>query len=564
MLRLMTNMRVLAKISIPAFVVAVACLAIVVYAMISLDSLAGTTDSIIGGEVKRVELALEAEALFNSAAVTEKNVIMYAEDSDRRAGIVLYTKITDDVMHILDRLAAITNAGDQQALVEAFRAAVGYRGKTSAKVFALALDHEAAAAFTLSRTEGAKARKAAVDSVDKLIMLNRQRLEDARAEAQRLAQQGRSVLIATSVIGLCIAFALLGWIAAFQVGRPLGAMTRQMAQLASGDLTIEVVGAQRNDEVGGLARSLEVFKQNAITQRRLEAEQRDEQAAKEKRQRTVEAYIAVFDTSARGAIEMLASAATELSATSKSMSIVADETARQSTTVAAGSEQASTNVQTVAAATEQLSASIREITRQVGESARVASTAVAEAAATNGKMQGLTAAADKIGEVISLIRSIAGQTNLLALNATIEAARAGEHGKGFAVVASEVKALASQTAKATEEISAQIASIQGATLGAAEAIRGIGATVGKIEEIASAIASNVEEQGLATQEIARNVQEAARGTEMINVSISEVNRAASESGASAGEVLTAANELGMQAERLRADIGDFLGKIRAA
>lgn len=564
MLKLMTNMRVLAKITVPATIIAIVCLAIVAYAMVSLNSLAGTADSVIRGEAKRVELALEAEALFNSAAITEKNIILYTEEADIRAGIALYAKLVDSVMRDLDQLVAISTAADQRAEIEAFRAAVSRRNTISAKVFELALKQQDAAAFALSRGEGAAARRLAIQSVDNLIALNRSKLDDARIGAQSMAAHGRIVLIVTSIVGLCVAFGLLGWIAAFQVSRPLAVMTREMERLASGDLTVKVVGADRQDEVGGLVRSLEVFKQNAITARHLEAEQNKEQLRKTHRQQAIESYIATFEGSASEAIRTLAAAATELSATSKSMSINADETARQATKVAVGSEEASTNVHTVAAATEELSASVREISRQVTDSARIASAAVSEARETNEKMQGLTEAAGKIGEVINLIQNIAAQTNLLALNATIEAARAGEHGKGFAVVASEVKALANQTARATEEISKHVVSIQGATLGAAEAIRGIGETVGKIEGIASMIAAGVAEQGAATQEIARNVQEAARGTQVITASISGVNSAASETGAAAGEVLTAADELGMQAERLRADIDDFLIKISAA
>jgi len=564
MLRCMKNIRIVGKIAIPAALIAVACFAIVSYAMLSLDTMAWTAENVIRGESKRVELSLQAEAQFNSAAISEKNAILAADPAEIRAAIDRYNALVDDVGHSLDQLAAITHDADQQAMVAAFRQAVAQRRAISAKVFALALKQQGAEATAMSSGAGAKARREAINSVDRLIALNRARLEAAREGVQSLANRARVVLIGTSLIGLCVAFGLLGWIAAFQIGRPLSAMTRQMGRLADGDHTIEVLGADRHDEVGALARSLEIFKQNAITARRLEAEQREEQARKENRQQAIEGHIAVFDNSASTAIATLASAATELSATARTMSETTAETGRQAGNAAAGSVQASSNVQAVAAAAEELSASVREISRQIAECARIAADAVREAEATNGKMRGLAEAADKIGAVISLIQKIAGQTNLLALNATIEAARAGGHGKGFAVVASEVKALASQTATATGEISTHIASIQGATHGAVDAIRDIAATIGKIDQIMVIVASAVEQQGAATQEIARNVQESARGTQLITMNISGVNHAVSETGAAVGNVLEAANELGMQGEHLRRDFGDFLAKIRAA
>jgi methyl-accepting chemotaxis protein len=564
MLRLMTNMRILIKLAIPAVVIAVACLLIVGYAIVSLNSLAETSDSVIRGEAKRVELSLQAEAQFNSAAISEKNAILATGPASLREAIDRYNTAVDEVGRSLDQLAAITEAADQLASVDAFRNAVAQRRAVSAKVFALALVQKDGEAIALSSGAGAQARKLAVRSVDRLIALNRERLDSARQGEQALATRTRIVLVTISLAGLCVAFALLGWIAAFQIGQPLSAMARQMQRLAAGDLSICVAGAEREDEVGALARSLEVFKHNAITGRRLEAEQREEQSRKEHRQRAIEGHISVFDKSASAAIATLAAAATELSATSKSMSDTAAETSRQAGNAATGSQEASNNVQTVAAATEQLAASVSEIARQVAACSGVAADAVREAEATNTKMRGLTEAADRIGTVIALIKNIASQTNLLALNATIEAARADEHGKGFAVVASEVKALANQTATATGEISTHIASIQGATHGAVEAIRGIAATIGKIDQITVMIASAVEQQGAATQEIAHNVQLSAQGTQVISMSISGVNHAVAETGEAAGNVLEAANELGMQGEHLRRDIGEFLANIRAA
>ncbi len=271
-----------------------------------------------------------------------------------------------------------------------------------------------------------------------------------------------------------------------------------------------------------------------------------------------------FEARLKGVIDAVASAATELQATAETIAGTAETSSQRATAVAAASEQASTNVQTVAAAAEELSKSIAEISHQVQGSTSIANTAVDEARRTDGRVQALTETAQKIGEVVQLINDIASQTNLLALNATIEAARAGEAGKGFAVVASEVKSLATQTARATEDISAQVTAIQGATQEAVEAIRSIGSTIGRISEASTAIASAVEEQGAATQEIARNVQQAAAGTHEVSDNIAGVTTAAGETGAATTQMLSAAKELAGQAETLRRDVANFFEKAQAA
>jgi methyl-accepting chemotaxis protein len=271
-----------------------------------------------------------------------------------------------------------------------------------------------------------------------------------------------------------------------------------------------------------------------------------------------------FDRSVRAVVDGVASAATELHATAKSMAATAEESSRQSAAVAAASEQATQNVNAVASATEELSTSVREISQQVGQSSRVIADAVTQASATNGQVQGLDAAVQKIGDVIKLINEIASQTNLLALNATIEAARAGDAGKGFAVVASEVKALANQTAKATEEIAAQISAIQQATRLSVHSIEAITETITRVNETATAIASAVEEQGAATQEIARNVTEAAKGTTQVTANIASVNAAAQQTGAASSQVLSSANELSRSSETLRTEVDAFLREVKAA
>ncbi|MGZ5871441.1 MAG: methyl-accepting chemotaxis protein [Bradyrhizobium sp.] len=559
------NIPIIGKIAVPATLIAVVSIGIVLYASLSVTNLSDTAAALVDRNAARVQLALEAESNFNSAAVSEKNVILSAADGKAmKANIEAYNGATAATLDAIGRLETVTPAGDQHALIETFRTAVNNRREASAHVFELALAGRVDEAFAYSRGVAAKHRQVAMEVVGKLITVNVEKMRAARDASVAMATRTRVLLVAGAIGGLVCAFGILGWIALFQISRPLASMTREMVKLAKGDLDILIEGADRTDEIGGLAQSLQVFKENAITAHRLEAAQRQAQAQKETRQRDVEGHIAIFDKQVSEALDTLTAASTEMHATAGSMSTTAEETSRQATAVATVSEQASTNVQTVAAATEQLHASINEISRQVTQSAEIASTAVVEAERTNTTIQGLVETAQKIGEVVSLIQNIASQTNLLALNATIEAARAGESGRGFAVVANEVKALASQTAKATEDISMQIAAIQGETGHAVEAIKAIGQTIREMNGIATMIAAAVEEQGAATRDISNNIQLVAQGTNGVASNVARVNEVAEETGSAATQVLAAASDLSRQADKLRGDVNGFLAKIRAA
>lgn len=376
----------------------------------------------------------------------------------------------------------------------------------------------------------------------------------------------RNQLIGELVLTLSIAAAVMALGALFsrRVVVPLGSMTQIIGRMAADDLDVAISGADRPDEVGDIARGLEVFKRGALERRRLEAAALAEREAREQRVVRVEQLIASFERQVAEILSLVASAATELDGTAQSMTSIATETSRQVSASAAASGQTSANVQTVAAATEELASSSQEIGRQVSESARIAGEAVTEVRGASGAVHGLSEAAQRIGEVVGLIQQIASQTNLLALNATIEAARAGEAGKGFAVVASEVKSLANQTARATEDISAQVSQIQSATGGVVSAMSGIGTTIERVSEIATTIASAVEEQGAATAEIARNVQQAARGSQLVSQGLVEVTNAAEQTGSAADQVLGASSELSRNAETLRREIESFLAGIRAA
>ncbi len=369
--------------------------------------------------------------------------------------------------------------------------------------------------------------------------------------------------MAVAGIGIVLGV-VLSWYLARGIRGLVTGMTSAMRTLANGDKSITIPGLDRKDEIGHMGQALQVFKDTAIEAERMQAEQQTGQEKILTRAKQIETYIAAFDESIEGALEALASASIGLQTTAQSMSSSAEEGQRQASAVAVASDEASTNVQTVASAGEELSSSINEISRQVSESARISNEASVHAQQTNEQIKGLAEAAQRIGDVVSLINDIASQTNLLALNATIEAARAGEAGKGFAVVASEVKNLATQTAKATEDISTKIAEMQSATNASVEAIQTITHTIGRISEINTTVASAVQEQGSATQEIARNVQEAAKGTADVSSSVSGITGAMSETSAAANQVASSANDLARQGETLRGEVNIFLEKIRAA
>jgi methyl-accepting chemotaxis protein len=381
---------------------------------------------------------------------------------------------------------------------------------------------------------------------------------------------GREIELATlAMLGFgaatLIGSALFVWLyVGGNILRRIGRLQQAMQLLSSGDLETEIQHARQRDEIGAMASSLEIFRDSMIRARALSDAQDKDRTAKTERAARMEARIAAFEATVRGALGNLQASANAMQITARGMS----DTAAQSTVlvgaVAAAAEETSVNVQTVSAGTEQLSSSIAEIGRQVVTSARIARKAVGEAGATDATMQGLADNASRISVVVDLIQVIASQTNLLALNATIEAARAGEAGRGFAVVAQEVKSLAGQTAKATDEIRTQIASMQQVASSAVIAIRNIGGTIGEIDEVTTTIAAAVAQQGTATREIARNIQQAAGGTSEVSGNIAGVSTATAQAGDSAADVLSASDALRREADTLRAEVDAFLTNIRAA
>ena len=391
--------------------------------------------------------------------------------------------------------------------------------------------------------------------------LARTEQDEVGPQATRTMQRAEVTVVLAALVALLIG-AAAAWLIGTGISRPIAAITMAMQRLSKGEKTVEIPAIGQKDEVGQMADALQFFRDSMSEAERQAAEQ--EEKAEIARKQLLEELASNFDTTVAHVLQGVAGAAEEMNATAQSMSSIAEQTRVQATSASSASTEASTNVQTVAAASEELSSSIREIAHQVEQSAASSREAVQQASDTQNTVRQLAVSAEKIGEVVSLISDIAEQTNLLALNATIEAARAGEAGKGFAVVASEVKSLATQTAKATDEIGQQIAEIQDATGGAVQAIEVITKTVESLSSIAGSISAAVEEQTSATGEIARNVQEAASGTSEVTQTLGSVNEGADETSQAAGQVLSAVKELTGQTENLRTEVDSFLQRVRAA
>ncbi len=417
-----------------------------------------------------------------------------------------------------------------------------------------------------ARVLHAKASLAGVkadETLQKDVLLNSKGADAAGSQAAESFDSDIKIvlssLLLTIIIGIGAAVFLVRGVSA-----GIKSIVAPMQALGNGDLTAQVPHQGEKTEIGAMAEALQVFKQALIAKKAADEAAARDADAKIERGRRVDSITRDFESLIGEIVATVSSASTQLEASAGTLTSTAERAQQLTTTVAAASEEASTNVRSVASATEEMASSINEIGRQVQDSARMAGEAVDQARKTNDRVSELSKAAARIGDVVELINTIAGQTNLLALNATIEAARAGEAGRGFAVVASEVKALAEQTAKATGEIGQQITGIQTATQDSVNAIKEIGGTIEKLCEISSTIASAVEEQGAATQEISRNVQQAAHGTQQVSSNITDVQRGASETGSASSQVLAAAQSLSGDSNRLKLEVGKFLNSVRAA
>ena len=406
--------------------------------------------------------------------------------------------------------------------------------------------------------EAADLMEATVEGAQKRAMTSKEEVIADTAQANRISLI-MAIVVVISLIA-SVVFSFLG------VSRPMTRLNGALGEMAGGNLDVVIPGASRGDEIGDLAKTVTVIRENAEQKAREEAEAKIKQdlVAAQRRKEEMIKLADDFEGAVGEIVETVSSASTELEASAGTLTTTAERAQELTTMVAAASEEATANVQSVASATEEMASSITEISRQVQESARMANEAVDQARTTNERVSELSKAAARIGAVVELINTIAEQTNLLALNATIEAARAGDAGRGFAVVASEVKALAEQTSKATGEIGQQITGIQAATQESVGAIKEISTTIEKLSEISSTIAAAVEEQGAATQEISRNVQQAAQGTHQVSSNITDVQRGAGETGSASLQVLSSAQSLSSDSNRLKLEVGKFLSSVRAA
>jgi len=536
------------------------------YALQALRSNQAAVDVLVAGPIRQSELVNDlTTAAWMAHARLYRLTATAANEKDEKKVEAMAKEASSAAARIPEALKEIEGAhGDfKPETLEQLKAAVAAYLKKSKNAIEMA-DGDAGSALMFIK--GAEQSFAAIEKLTDDLNARSSEGKDreiARA-GMRLEQQQltlMAVLAAVALAGIAFSF-LIGR----NISRPVVALSMAMRKLATGDFEVQLPGLDRGDEVGQMAHAVQEFKVQAVAKAERESAEREEKNREQQAARRLELHNLAerFEAAVGNIIENVSSASSELENSAVILTKSSTATQQLSMVVASASEETSTNVQSVASATEEMAGSINEIGRQVADSNRIANEAVNQAQKTDARIAELSLAANRIGDVTQLITTIAEQTNLLALNATIEAARAGDAGRGFAVVAQEVKALAAQTAKATSEISMQIAGMQAATHDSVVAIKEISGTIGRVSEIAAAIAAAIEEQGAATQEITRNVQQAAVGSTQVATSIADVNRGAGDTGSASSQVLSAAQMLSNENKRLKAEMAKFLATVRAA
>ena len=549
----------------PAFLILV-LIGVGAYVLQALYSNQAAIDALVSGPERQSELINELDTVaWTAHARLYRLAAVAANESDDKKVKALASEASAASGKILDAVKAVEAAqGESKSNgLEKLKLAVTGYLKQSKNAIEMA-DGDAGSALMFIK--GAERNFADIEKLTDDLITRSSDSKDreiARAGIKLERQQLTltAVLLVVAFVGIVVSF-LIGR----NISRPVVAMSKAMRELAVGNFEVQLPGLDRRDEVGQMAHAIQDFKVQAVAKAERETAEREEKNRELAAARRAELHNLAerFETAVGDIIENVGSASNELENSAVILTKSSAATQQLSTVVAAASEETSTNVQSVASATEEMAGSINEIGRQVTDSNRITNEAVHQAQKTDARIAELSLAASRIGDVTKLITTIAEQTNLLALNATIEAARAGDAGRGFAVVAQEVKALAAQTAKATSEIATQIAGMQAATQDSVLAIKEISGTIGRVSEIAAAIAAAIEEQGAATQEIARNVQQAALGTTQVATNIADVNRGAGDTGLASSQVLSSAQLLSNENKRLKAEVVKFLATVRAA
>jgi methyl-accepting chemotaxis protein len=554
------------KVQLAPALLIVALIGVGGYALQALRSNQTAVDALVSGPVRQSELANDlTTTAWMAHAKLYRLAATAANEQDQKKIAAVAKEASATAAKISGALKAVESVQGElkPEALEKLKAAVAGYLKQSKNAIEMA-DGDAGSALMFIK--GAERNFADIEKLtDDLITRSSDSKDREIARAgMKLDQQQltlTAILLVVAFVGTMVSF-LIGR----NISRPVVAMSKAMRELAVGNFEVQLPGLDRRDEVGQMACAVEEFKVQALAKAERETAEREEKNRELAKERRIELHNLAqsFETAVGNIIENVGAASSELENSAVVLTKSSAATQQLSTVVATASEETSTNVQSVASATEEMANSINEIGRQVADSNRIANEAVDQAEKTDARIAELSLAANRIGDVTKLITTIAEQTNLLALNATIEAARAGDAGRGFAVVAQEVKTLASQTAKATSEISAQISGIQSATHDSVLAIKEISGTIGRVSEIAAAIAAAIEEQAAATQEIARNVQQAAVGSTQVATSIADVNRGAGDTGSASSQVLSSAQTLLNENKRLKAEVVKFLATVRAA